>query len=71
MKKDTDMEKIKSKLVTIVTDNVLHVGIVKVNASCARVAGKSGKARERKRKGWRCDNGKGTAGTCDGSATIV
>ena len=39
MKKDTDMKKIKSKLVTIVTDNVLGIGIVEnktLLAACCR-----------------------------------
>ena len=34
---DADMKKIKSKLVTIVTDNVLHVGIVKSKTLLARM----------------------------------
>jgi hypothetical protein len=48
MKKDTDMKKIKSKLVTIVTDNVLGIGIVENKTRlAAHVAGKSGKAASR------------------------
>ena len=34
---DTDMKKIKSKLVTIVTDNVLRVGIVSNKTVLARM----------------------------------
>jgi hypothetical protein len=70
---DTDMKKIKSKLVTIVTDNVLRVGIVKSKTLLARMLQERAVTphRERKRKRWRCDNSKGTARTCDGSATIV
>ena len=70
---DTDMKKIKSKLVTIVTDNVLGVGIVKNKTLLARMLQERAVTphRERKRKRWRCDNSKGTARTCDGSATIV
>jgi hypothetical protein len=34
---DTDMKKIKSKLVTIVTDNVLRVGIVQNKTLLARM----------------------------------
>jgi hypothetical protein len=34
---DTDMKKIKSKLVTIVTDNVLRVGIVSNKTLLARM----------------------------------
>ena len=69
---DTDMKKIKSKLVTIVTDNVLGVGI-KNKTLLARMLQERAVTphRERKRKRWRCDNSKGTARTCDGSATIV
>jgi hypothetical protein len=70
---DTDMKKIKSKLVTIVTDNVLRVGIVKNKTLLARMLQERAVTphRERKRKRWRCDNNKGTARTWDGSATIV
>jgi hypothetical protein len=70
---DTDMKKIKSKLVTIVTDNVLRVGIVKNKTllACMLQKGAVTPHRERKRKRWRCHNSKGTARTCDGSATIL
>ena len=48
MNRDTDMKKIKSKLVTIVTDNVLGTGIVENKTLlAAHVAGKSGKAASR------------------------
>jgi hypothetical protein len=68
-----NMKKIKSKLVTIVTDNVLGVGIVenKTLLACMLQERAGRPHRERKRKRWRCDNSKGTARTCDRSATIV
>jgi len=66
----SDMKKIKTKLVTFVTDNVRLVGIVGNKNLLARMSqDKEQPHRESKRKRWRCDNSEGTARTCDGSAT--
>jgi hypothetical protein len=56
----SDMRKIKSNLVTFVTDNVLLLRIVG-NTDFLRAGGKNGGAahRKRKRKRRRCDNGRG------------
>ena len=56
----SDMRKIKSNLVTFVTDNFLLLRIVG-NTDFLRAGGKNGGAahRKRKRKRWRCDIGRG------------
>src|SRR5262249_10258979 len=52
---------------TIFFSSVLLETKIFLRASCKKEAIRP--HRERKRKGWRCDNSEGTARTCDGSAT--
>ncbi len=58
----SDMTKIKSNLVTFVTDNFLLLSIV-ANTDFLRAGGKNGGAAHRKRKPKRrrCDNGRGNS----------
>jgi len=71
-KVSADMKKIKSKLVTFVTDNVLLVAIVGNKNLLARMSQEgSGKAASREEtKMVAMRHSEGTARTCDGSATI-
>jgi hypothetical protein len=65
------MKKIKTNLVTFVTDNVLLFTYFGNKISCAHAASKMTRPhRERKRKRWRCDNSRGNSADLRRSAKI-